>query len=299
MAADLTSFLVAQLTARGIRVDNVEGSGENIMAWCFNGHDEKAASLSIHRASGMFYCYGCGVKGKDWNALAALIGGDKLRDQDLPDPFSIISDQLSRHIAKAAVKAAVPWGLKPWDRGKYRGLSEGFLKRVEAHLWYDDGVRTDRIFFPIYQRTKLMGWVARRLDSDSHMKYRNSPKLPATKILYPFDFVHKQFNCSTIVLVEGPMDALRLCYYHIPALAIMGTNNWRDKNRGLLTQLGAKRVIICMDADAAGKKCRYEVLEPSLETWFKKTEHFHPPHGEDPGCMSREQINELKKLVET
>jgi len=296
--ADLTSFLVAQLTARGIRVANAEGGGENIMAWCFNGHDQKAASLSIHRATGMFYCYGCQAKGRDWNALAALIGGDKLRPQDLPDPFSIISDQLSRHLAKATTKAEVPWGLKPWSGGKYRGLSEGFLEKVEAHHWYDDGVRTNRIFFPIYQRKKLMGWVARRLDSQDYMKYRNSDNLPATSVLYPFDFIYKYFDCKTVVLVEGPLDALRLCYHRIPALAIMGTGNWRDSKRGLLTQLDTERVIICMDADNAGKKCRYEKLEPSLEPWFQ-TEHFHPPHGEDPGCMAKEQINALKVLVET
>ena len=276
------------------------------MAWCFNGHDRKAASLSIHRADGRFYCFGCGAKGRDWNTLAALIGGETLCDQDLPDPGGILSAHLRRHSDKIArankvatgSSALLPWGLKPWTGGKYRGLSAGFLKRANAYCWYDDGVQTQRIFFPIHQRKTLMGWIARRLDSDNHMKYRNSPKLAATKILYPFDFVYEYFDCSTVVLVEGPMDALRLCYHHIPALAIMGTNSWRDSKRGLLGYLGTKRVIICTDADPAGKKCRYDTLEPSLEAWFT-TEHFHPPHGEDPGCMAKEHITALKQVVES
>lgn len=296
MAADLTHFLVQQLAAAGVEIRGAEDHAPNLKAFCFEGHDRKTPSLSIRKADGAFYCFGCGVRGPNWNALAKYIGGKKLRQQDLPDPFGLLHDHLSRHIARMAAEAELPWGLEPWTQGKHRGLSPAFLTRLEAHRWYDDFMRCYRVFFPIQQQGELMGWVARRLDKSDEMKYRNAPRMPAKRILYPHDFAHRYFDCRTVALVEGPMDALRLCHFRIPALAIMGTNNWHDRKRSLLLNLGVQRVVIATDGDAAGKKCRYDSLEPSLMAWFD-VEHFFPPEGDDPGSMKRKHVERLRRMV--
>ena len=293
----MTDFLVAQLEARGLQVTGADSEGPNLKVMCFAGHDNKSPSLSVRKLDGAFLCFGCGVKGRNWNSLAAQIGGDTLREEDMPDPFGILNAQLKNHLAIKAVNQELPWGIEPWGQGKYRGLSSGFLARLEALKWYDDQMRCKRILFPIWQHQELCGWVARRLDKSNDMKYRNASWLKSTEVLYPLDFVHQHLRGKVAVLVEGPMDALRLCHYQIPALAIMGTNNWRAKNRNLLLRMGVEHCIVCTDADPAGIQCRYDVLEPDLEDWFE-VEHFYPPSGEDPGSMARKYCLQLRGRVE-
>lgn len=307
MANDLTHFLVAQLAAAGIETRGADDNSPDFWAYCFNGHDSKAPSLHIRKADGMFYCFGCGVKGPNWNVLAQHIGGERLRDQDLPDPFGLLNQHLKRHIAKATTRQQLPWGLEPWDEGaRYRGLSYGFLKNAQAHRWYDTGKNCPRVLFPIVQKHELLGWVARRIDDGQEMKYRNSTDMRTTEALFPFDFVRRVFRRpKSVVLVEGPMDALRLCHFRIPALAIMGTNNWRPVKRNILASAQIERIVICTDGDVSGLKCRYETLEPSLlegngvredEQMFD-IKHYLPPDGEDPGSMSRPRVEELRKLL--
>jgi len=296
MAHDMTSFLVAHLEARGLRVTGAESSGANMLTECFNGHGRRTPCLSIRKSDGAFFCFSCNAKGRDWKVLVKALGGD-LPDEEEPDPFSILAAQLkSEHDKQERVVAALPPDLAPWDSGRYRGLTPAFLRRVKAQRWYDYLDRVDRILFPIEQDQQLMGWVARRLDKKKLRKYRNMTGMKSADILYPFDLVSKVLRTGVVVLVEGPMDALRLCCLRIPALAIMGTNNWRDHNRNLLLRLGVHTVIICTDGDSKGIECRYETLEPSLENRFG-LEHFLPPKGSDPGAMSMKYCMRLKGMA--
>lgn len=292
--ADLTAFLVAQLEAHGLRVTGAEGSGTNLLTECFNGHGRRTPCLSIRKRDGAFNCFSCKAKGRNVDDLIRALGGD-VPEEDLPDPFEILGAQVTTD--KKKVVEPPPPGLEPWRHGAYRGLSEGFLQRVGAAHYYDDKVRAYRIWFPIYQNQKLEGWVARRLDAEKYKKYNNATNLPAQRLLYPYDFCADHFDCHTVVLVEGPMDALRLCHFRIPTLAILGTNNWRDRKRSLLYNLGTRRVVICTDSDDAGRKCRNETLEPALQDWFE-VEHFFAPEDEDPGSMDRQHCLRLKRLVE-
>jgi 5S rRNA maturation endonuclease (ribonuclease M5) len=59
-------------------------------------------------------------------------------------------------------------------------------------------------------------------------------------------------NVSTVVLVEGPRDALRLLQHDIPAMAILGTQTWSSAKVSMLALSGVQNVIICTDGDNAG-----------------------------------------------
>ena len=296
MTTDMTSFLVAHLEAHGLRVTGAEGSSANLLTECFNGHGRNTPCLSIRKADGAFNCFSCGCKGHDWKVLIAALGGD-LPEEEMPDPFAILKAQLDGAVVHSSNSTQLPWGTTPWGQQHYRGLSPGFLRRLQARHWYDDKDRCHRILFPIWQDKELMGWTARRLDNKKKRKYRNMTGLKSSWILYPLDFVLQHLRSKTIVLVEGPMDALRLCHFRIPALAIMGTNNWRKRKSSMLLRWGIKRCIICTDGDAAGLDCRYETLEPALDEARIEVEHFLPPDGEDPGSMSRELCWRLRDQV--
>jgi len=297
---DLSAFIIEQLERVGVRVAEHQSTPTDLKAFCFKGHDSKTPSLSIRRTDGAFLCFGCGVKGKNWNVLATYVKAEMLTDEDMPDPFVQLRYEMERKYRKATAAVELPWDVEPW-KGPYRQISEKTLKGVGALLWYDDDkrIQDERILLPIMMYEELHGWVARRLGKDPPgqkltMPYRNAPNMSSQEVLYPFDYV-VEMEPETVVLVEGPMDALRLVNYDIPALAIMGTRNYVPENRSHISNTGADKVIIAMDGDDAGDAARYD-MAPSLREMFE-VEHFLCPEKKDPGNMPKSLLDTLWRMT--
>jgi DNA primase len=300
---DLTPFIIEQLDRVGVQVMEGMSTPTDLKAFCFKGHDDKTPSLSIRRSDGAFLCFGCGVKGKDWNSFAAYLKVDRLSEEDMPDPFLTLSHQMERQHKKAAKDAeefSLPWDVDPWDR-PYRGISAETWKRIGALRWYDDDprIQAERILMPIRMKGILRGWVARRTDSAPpgeklDMPYRNAPGMSSQDCLFPLDTV-TAMQPDVVVLVEGPMDAMRLVNYNIPALAILGTRNYVADNRVHIQNTGATRVILAMDGDEAGDDVRWEI-SPSIREMFDLA-HFVCPPGKDPGNMPRAYLDKLWRVT--
>ncbi len=103
------------------------------------------------------------------------------------------------------------------------------------------------------------------------------------KGLFPFDYSVKvmlEKNVSTVVLVEGPRDALRLLKAGIPAMSILGTHSWSDSKRRLLERAGVTKIVLLFDGDEAGEAAteliyptlidRFEVVVIPLWVWAEK-----------------------------
>jgi len=298
--ADLTDFIVTQLNAKGVMVTGIEAPGD-LQAYCFVGHDRKTPSLHIRRSDGAFYCFGCGIHGKNWNSIKAFLDVDVLREQDLPDDTVYLKAKIEKRIRDALNEVNLPYGIDPWTN-PYRKVHPDTLRAVEAGRWFDSISRCFRIMFPIKMYGKLAGWTARRLDrapDGSRLKtpYRNAPNISSKALLYPFDFVANLLNVTdnTVVLVEGPYDALRLVNYNIPALSILGAHNFSERNVSQISSLGVSRVIVTTDANQAGEGARIDIaLE--LRKMFA-VEHFTPPPTCDPGNMPIIALEALKELV--
>lgn len=301
----LGSFMVSQLAAAGIKVTNPNTSGPNFKAYCFRGHDSKTPSLSIRKSDGAFFCFGCQVQGRSWEALKRYIQIEGIPEDMLPDAFEMLNDDLARLVTDDGENIELPRGIQPW-RGTWRGLSTELLRNIDARFWNQEKKRkrpdpmvisTRRILFPLWQLGVLRAYLSRRLDKSDYQRYYNMPGIRAKELLYPLDFVGKmlaQKKGQTVVLVEGPYDALRLIDCGIPALALLGTGNYDDSNRNLLLNVGANKVVIALDGNKAGQKARYEIA-PSLREWFD-VEHFFTPLGYDPGDMPEKAVRKLQRL---
>ncbi len=294
MVKDLTSFIVSQLRLLGFELFGANDRRPNMTTFCFKGHDKDTPSLSIHKASGRFLCFGCGVKGGSWNALAAHINGKMLSDEELPSPFPQLAKDMAKKMEEAFWQASLPWDLRNWDRN-YRRVALETWNALGAYKWYDDPMRCNRVLLPIHMYGELEGWVARRVDKPIKnkpykMKYRNAPAMRSQDMLYPLDAVIKM-RTSKVALVEGPFDAVRLINFDIPALAILGTNNYRDDNRVHLLNAGIDKVYLALDSDKSGQKAR-RVLGPSLAEMFS-VEDFYCPVGKDPGNMPMSHMMRL------
>ncbi len=88
---------------------------------------------------------------------------------------------------------------------------------------------------------------------------------------------------------------LRLIFHGIPALAVLGTNNWTKETSGLLVAKGAQHVIACGDGDPAGRAFNEKLYVDLLDNF---TSHIFPcEDDQDPGSMEEPLLNLLKKIV--
>jgi DNA primase len=190
----------------------------------------------------------------------------------------------------------MPLGCSPWEFGDWRGISEDFLVKLDAQRYYDDRSGCFRIVFPVKSRMGVViGSASRRLDDGTSYRWINSSGRWIRKALYPCASLPK--NIKTVAIVEGPYDSIRLNHIGIPALSIMGTQNWDHGKMSILDALGIKNIVICMDGDAAGRGAEGKIYAATENKFNRKRFRLpfeRPPV--DPGNMSEERVETLREF---
>jgi DNA primase len=167
---------------------------------------------------------------------------------------------------------------------------------VGSRLGYDDDRDEQCVLWPVVVDGETVGGIKAKMKptARTRVKYLNAPgPWVKTQALWPYDVVHQMLarqprGKRTVVLVEGPRDALRLVGCGIPALAILGSNNWTTAKRDLLAQLDPDRVLFGMDSDAAGTKA-FKLVAPTLKGYcVRKRMRYQEPG--DPCSVSIDQI---------
>lgn len=238
-------------------------------------HKERHPSMIItltadsKYAVGSYKCFGCGVHG-GWNSLAEKMGLRKTSqyDRELSEFAGLFLDEsgLSEGLTidKLAEQLRIEFVLE-WGAEKWRGTPPELMRGIGAREGLNDkGART--ALLPVYVGDELQGGIAaawKRGDKDT-LSYVSSPGAwVQTHGLFPFDYSKKlvrKLGLDAIAITEGPRDALRLIRNGIPAVAIMGTQNWSDVKRGLVLSAASNPVII-MDGDKAGRIATQKIKE--------------------------------------
>lgn len=275
---------------------------------CPSLEDGKKLKLEISKDGTRVHCWVCDWSGS-WDKFAKIAGLQTLKSKT-PGCYSAqsfhinFSEQLHSDLAKETVinhtvekpgylpSNIIDWGVYTVE--PYRGLSSAFLTSLGAKHWkhYSGNHVTSRLLLPFYQTNRLVGYTGRRLDDITMLKYYNAPWTEAKKVLYPYDFVMKD-KPKSVVLVEGQIDALALINAGIPALCILGTNNWSNSKISYLLNSSVKNVFICMDGDEAGRKAVPYIMQ-SLSNVMNHVESIALPEGDDPGSLKADQLNWLK-----
>ncbi len=280
------------------------------------GYDE-GFHLEVTKDGRKAHCWVCDWSGS-WNKLAKAMGLAEFNSTIYADTYTDrvadtnVFERLAEDLTSFFVfddeeddKLPPDLALSPWDQPVWRGLTRKFLRRIPTYLWKQElkSRRTghsfvvDRAFWPYYQYDRLVGWVGRRLDKKDFQKYFRKPGCDAKKILFPFDYVRKYHKGDEpIVLVEGEVDALNLLQAGIPALCILGSNNWSEEKLDLLLSLNFKRAYLLMDPDAAGRSAEREI-KPTLEAKFDFTKVLRIEGDDDPGSLDEGQLAWLKDRV--
>jgi len=308
-------------------------------------HNERTPSGRINHDSahpeyaGSYRCYGCGIK-KTWNEFAS--------DQNL-EPYGALNPDKELEVPKSSGRfGSLDKDLLGSGRevlsfkslskanaesvglleSEWRGYPLGFLRELGAKLAtveYFSGDMT-YVWLPTLVRGEVKGYIKAQLfkpeDKSTPSYINSSGPWSLTHGLFPYDYavsVMEATGKSSIVLVEGPRDALRLLHLGYPALCILGTHSWSEDKLRLLKMTGAERIVLMFDGDEAGKLATdlvysgkmtrdsktTRVAEP-LKQAFQSTkvvrlwnlEQQNPEEKNDPGNLPENVLlSILKKVV--
>jgi DNA primase len=168
---------------------------------------------------------------------------------------------------------------------------EVFIRSRESYYGGHTGHFKFRLILPITLRGRLVSWVGRDVTGRSEIKYRNLEEeksiLPAKNTLYGFDEAPPGSN---IVVVEGPLDQIRL---GAGSVATYGTA-WTDRQVTLLRELNPNSVTILYDSEIEAQKSAKQLAR---QIWFANCEVVELNGVKDPGELTVEQGKELMRSL--
>lgn len=303
--ADIHEVVVqAILTIPGSKKETSGG----IMICCpFHSDNTPSCGINLNKGTelpfGFFNCLGCGEKG-GWNKLAKHVGLPTFKDWELSfegngatraqkkrksEAEMLVISEKERMFIAAGTKTMIPWPKKQ----KWRGVGGTILHKLEAFMTGDrDEVN---LFFPIYVNGAFQGGVTAPMEKRKNsLSYVNTPgRWVKTSGLLGFDYVKrvassmkKKKRCfRSIVLVEGPRDVTRLLENQIPALAVLGSENFtRDKLIRVMSLYEMDVIYVMSDNDRAGRKL-YKTIKAFGKEFIKVKRLALPMDYDDDGNL--------------
>jgi len=240
-------------------------------------HSEKTPSARVFHDNGYLRCYGCGVA-KPYKVWSKEYGLEKLGKHNLPASGKVptgrfLTNLLSESASNSTDHAASVDDLefheldselarqvgvsRTWRSFRSKWLSE----KIGAKLVCDSNSGRHYVWLPVSVRGRLRGHVLAQLRKPKDKmvpSYLNAKGQWSKRYgLFPMDTaveIMRERGLRTIVVVEGPRDALRLIHMNIPAVSMLGTHSWTDLKSRMLELCGVERVVLLLDGDDAGKK---------------------------------------------
>ncbi len=190
-----------------------------------------------------------------------------------------------RGMTDATLEAfGVGYALDSWDAATVHLTERGFQEKdlLEAGLLTErEGGGTydrfrGRIMFPIRDaRARMTGFGARVLDPEGVPKYLNSPQtalFDKGRLLYGLDKARQAIRREDrAVIVEGYMDVIGLFQAgYENAVSPMGTALSESQLR--LLKRYSRRIVLALDADAAGSQATLRGLDVARDTLDRQAE---------------------------
>lgn len=291
----------------GIETQNVRA--DEVMALC-PGHEyrtgnvDRNPSWSINAETGAHHCFSCGFKGNALTLIAEVldfkVSENKLdleaakswlrRNTELDVNF--ISKQLDqvkemyvylpKPVPMSEARLAV-FSAPPEHALKFRGLTKEACDYYGV-VWDNS---TESWITPIrYEDGKLMGWQEK---GNTERYFRNRPAgISKSKTMFGIE----KFSGGTMVVVESPLDAVRLRSVGVEGgVATFGAIVSSDQ---LTLCRRADRLIFAMDnprIDDAGKKSMKDIISRcralGIESYFF---NYNRSSAKDVGDMSTREI---------
>lgn len=176
------------------------------------------------------------------------------------------------------------------------GVAEAFKLHYALH-----GEQAWRIVYPITAGGELAAWVGRSIYQDATLRYKTSADGSIKSCIGNYDSCLIDQSKKGLVIVEGPLDMLKLDYYGRPlglrACCTFGLS-WTQKQFGRLLELAkaSPRVYVMYDQGAYLESGR---LAEELSAFSPRAVKPLEMRGrKDPGDMSPADIGKLAARLE-
>lgn len=263
----------------GMQVANV-GTKE-IAAHC-PFHKDSHPSFSINAETGLWICYQCSSSGT-LSMLITQVGNGA-------NPVEVL--RKLRHDRTRKKKEPEPEPEPAVDPfvlfAKYESFGRPPLwaiddKKITEEASARYGLRWDHGWIiPIWSAEEmpdLLGWQFKRMEYVSN--YPKAVKKSTTL------FGYRELTSTTVVVVESPLDVVRLAAVGVAAVAPYGAY---VSNKQLQLLIGcADRIILAFDNDDAGRE-QQDKIYPKLARKMPTTKAIFPH--KDPGDLSDEEVRE-------
>ncbi len=273
-----------------IGVDVRRESGNEIIGCCpvhikRTGKSDRSPSWSMNASTGLWICHSCGSRGNLPQLIAEVTGSYESVSTIYKLLMNSGMEQLTRPKLEK-VKSDVDWEMyMSFDNPPYEKLLERNIKAVVAERF---GIRWDTSkqawIIPIVSASgDLMGWQEK-----SSKGVLNQPVgVSKSETLFGID----RFNIRTAILVESPLDVVRVAsaYSGVQCLASFGVQVSK-KQIELLSNV-CDYLIVALDNDEAGMTVGKKLFKhlPTFREGIKWLYYGHTK-AKDLGEMSDEEI---------
>ena len=252
-------------------------------------HDDVHPSFYMNRRTGLFICFQCQASGT-FEMLIEDLGGSGTNHKELlrqvrqkrtrrvvvaPEPVLAETPENDPILLTAryeTFKVPPPWALKE------RHLKDAAIEQF--------GVRWDRGWItPIWsagleEPSSLMGWQWKRM-----REFMNVPKAVKKSVTL---FGIRQLTTPVAVIVESPLDVVRLGSVGIPALSTFGALVSAMQLQVMVEKLD--RIFLALDNDEEGQRQTSKIY-PQLHSRIGIVRRVKMPDGvKDPGECSDRQL---------
>jgi len=299
--ADITIFAKAMLGANAL-LDNHKDWVNMTCPLAFATHEKgtdnsPSFGISVDPLSSRYHCFTCHntgtltglvdkltrLSGKSYPVLEAYVEAEEVggivpewgdEDTDLVMTPELHEDTIYMYDLA---------GDHPYLRSRNIApeVSEALGLRIEEAEEESSG--RERILFPVYStlsgEVRLTGFTGRATDDNKVLKVKDYYGLKKSEALLGVERIKDEHKF--ICIVEGLFAYARLSSYHIPAVAIMGSN-MSNAQAQMLLGLG-KPIYIFTDNDKAGYSARRQILKTFdgylpvyLPTYPEDTENLDP-----------------------
>ena len=286
------------------------GGARNASVRCFadpeaHAHHDRSKSMSVELQTGAFRCHGgsCGARGGAYDAALVLGRSPReaielmirfgLRDERQRDRTRVDARPRPEHIRPTI--SAVPQSrtsaitlevgvadIGCWQRALH--ARPGYIDRlVRERAWKRPAITAlllgfdrGRVTIPVYHPDGRLAAVRRYrpFDRGHAPKMLNIPG--GHSELYPCP-EHVGMARGPILLCEGEPDAIAAASYGLPATSIPGDQAWCTR---WAPRLSGRLVVICMDADAAGRTTAARIAD-DLAPYARSVRVLDPAPGVD------------------
>jgi CHC2 zinc finger/Toprim-like len=230
---DVSAVTVEEIIATILpRLERINGAADNLSARCpFPDHEDRNASFSMHRKTGLWRCHGsCGRKGNA-HQLARELGCLPVSATRRKNPATV----------KWGLDAAIKkYGVEVTLKATVFRITDHKGNECRRHARYHQG------------EPRFQFW-----DKDAGLRTYHA--------WVSWDLVREWgAGCGIAYVVEGDRDALTLAAHGWPGTGILGVEHFDHARRDIvapLKQMGIGALVITPDNDGAGQRAAVEWMD--------------------------------------